>query len=269
MASSVEEVQVVAASYDALGLRKSPALEYTLSWLRSRAPPSLQKEDAASWWALLDLARLVVDSASKGAGFRGGALSLSDGVTGRQASEAEMECLVAIAEATAGSAQAVVEDTSNAPKKKPKRAGDDDDDEEDCTPTFPSNSELIRGVQKLIADHFAKDATDVAGSMSKALEVVALNLNLSPANEEAEAVSIAHVLDMPNQKCQVCGVNLGSSADASIIGQLRSELAHKLRDDEIPIDTPGLLRHFLTVTGRKLSHDQPENARLAPIRSML
>lgn len=265
MASSVEQVQAVAASYDSLGIRRNPTLEYTLSWLRSRAPPSLKKEDAASWWALLDLARQVVDSASKGAGFRGGAMSIGDGVAGRQVSEAEMECLVAIAEATAGSAQAVVEDTSTAPKKKPKRAGDDDDDEEDCTPTFPTNSELVRGVLKL----FEKDSGDVARSISKALEVVALNLDLSPAAEEDEAVSIASVLELPSQKCQVCGVNLGTSADASIIGQLRSELSHKLRDDEIPIDSPGLLRHFLMTTGRKLAHDQPENARLAPIRSML
>lgn len=269
MASPIEQVHVVAASYDSLGIRRSPGLEYALAWLRSRAPDSTKKEDAASWWALLDLARQTVNCASRGAGFRGGKLSLDDGIAGRQVSEAEMECLVAIAEATGSSAQAVVEDTSTAPKKKPKRAGDDDDDEEDCTPTLPTNAELVRGVQRLIADHLMKDGAEAARSLSKALDVVALNLDMSAAAEESEAMSIAHVLDMPSQKCQVCGVNLGTSADASIIGQLRSELAHKLRDDEIPIDTPGLLRHFLTTTGRKLAQDQPESPRLAPIRSML
>jgi hypothetical protein len=156
------------------------------------------------------------------------------------------------------------------PKKKPKRAGEDDDDEEDCVPTVPTNVEMIRGVQSLLKK-LASDGK-LAGAVTTAndvLDAVTLNLEKAPSSEDLEAVSIAHVLGHAGQKCQVCGVNLGSAADASQTPELRSDIASRLREGKLPSDWPGLLRHFLTTTGRRLQQDQSDSATLAPIRSML
>merc|ERR1711907_599238 len=121
-----------------------------------------------------------------------------------------------------------------------------------------TNVELMRGVQKLLKG-LAKDskAAQAVTTASDVLDAVALNLEQSAVTDDLEAVSIAHVLGHAGQKCQVCGVNLGSAADAAQNPELRSELAIKLRNEELPADWPGLLRHFLTTTGRRLAQDQP------------
>jgi hypothetical protein len=116
-----EQVQQLIAAYDALGLRKLPTLEFTFAWLNANAPREGDKADA--WSSVLNSARGVVERAAQGASFRAGKASVDSGLLARRVSEAEMQCLVGIADVSAGGAKAVIEDKKDAPKKKTKACG--------------------------------------------------------------------------------------------------------------------------------------------------
>lgn len=265
MATPVAEMKKILKAYDSLSLRKSPPFEYTLAWLKRRAPKSKKREDTPEWWSLLDTASRCKDALSRGAAFRSeGSSDLSDGLAARQASELELECLLAIAHATSGGPEAVLQNMEGTKKVSKLRA---DEDEEEGDPSTPSNLELVLGVRKLLAEQFAQDPA--AKAAEAALALVARDLEQGPDDEMTEAISLAHLLSHPPLSCFKCGAVVGSKVDGTVLKQMRTELTGVLRNSQIPIDKPGLLRYLLVTTARHLAVDQPDCPTLVPIRSML
>lgn len=263
MATPVAEMKKVLKMYDGLSLRKSPPLEFAMAWLKRNAPKSKKREDAQEWWALFDTARRCADALSKTNTFRSGS-ELSDGLAARQATELEMECLLTIANATAGGPEAVIKDMEGSKRVSKLSAVED---EEEGEPSVPSNLELIVGVRKVLAEQLSHDPA--AQAADAALAIVARDLEQGPSDEMTEAISLAHLLSHPPLSCFKCGAVVGSKVDGTVLKQMRTELSGVLREAQIPINKPGLLRFLLMTTARHLAVDQPECPSLAPIQSML
>lgn len=187
--------------------------------------------------------------------FRSNVESLEHSVVGRRASEAEIDCLMLIAEEVGG-VQRFLQEASSVDAPKP--ALDDG--------MFPSSASMLESVRSFLKSQVGpalaksgdKRASFIAHVAVNALGIVARSLTLGRQIQYDEILSLRSLLCVPED-----------SAENHSLQSLRECLVMEIRNGKISVDKPGLLSHMLRFTALQLTVDQPSYASLDMLRSQL
>lgn len=258
MAKKPQEVlKVELKTFDKVGVKKSPALEYTFAWLKKNAPKSATPEDAPEWWQILESSRRVTSSMADAASVRAGDLSLD-----RQRQEtlrAEWACLEGIAVKSKGSVQAALAENVEDEEEPKKRRSNGDEDDEDEDEDKPSGSlapvEQMEALQRFLFEKLG-DEHNVAKTAAAHFDALIRLTHNGPALEKAEAISLCRLLGHPlSYNCWKCGAVCGSDLSGLDVVKLRSELCNLLREGRTSVSKVGLLKHLLVTSEQKLQFE--------------
>jgi hypothetical protein len=241
-------------SFDALELRRSPALEYSFAWLKKNLPKG-SAQASEDWSTVLASAHKAIESFAQASELRSGkALLGASSMDG--ALLAEKQCLTVIATSMKGSVEAVLaeKDEKEKEKERKKKVDEDDDEDEDegkASGTL-SAAERLEAMQRLLQQKLGAEH-EVTAALSAAIGPLIEETVSGGAIEHHEVESLNNLLGHPTTKnCWKCGAVVGQHMDLSECLALRSELCSLLREGRAAPNKPGLLKHLLIVNSGRL-----------------
>jgi hypothetical protein len=253
-AASTSSLRDAVKLFDALALRRSPALEYSFAWLKKNLPKG-SAQPSEDWSTVLASAHQAIESFAQASELRSGkALLGASSMDG--ALLAQEQCLTVIATSMKGSVQAVLaenDEKDEEPKRKKKVDEDDDDDEDEGKESGAlSAAESLEAMQRFLQQKLGAEH-EVTAALSAAIGPLIEESVNGGVIEAKEVDSLSRLLGHPTTKnCWKCGAVVGQQLDLSECLKLRSELCSLLREGRAPLTKPGLLKHLLIINSERL-----------------